>query len=75
MGVLIKMCEIKDYTITITLSDGDFVESMGRVPESQEEFNQWAKLAEKGLINGHIDWGIIYECAKEAMQKKTPLAT
>ena len=64
---VIKICVIGDYTITITLSDGDFVESMGRMPENQEEFEQWAVLAEKGLLNGHIDWNIIYECTKEPM--------
>ena len=61
------MSEIKDHEIHITLSDGDFVESMGRMPENQAEFNRWAELAEKGLLNGHIDWNIIYECTRDAM--------
>ena len=61
------MCDIKDYEISITLSEGDFVESMGRMPTDQQEFNTWAQLAEKGLLNGHIDWSIIYECTKDAM--------
>jgi len=61
------MCEIKDYNIEITLSEGDFVESMGRMSQDQEEFELWAKLAEKGLRNDHIDWDIIYQCTKEAM--------
>ena len=25
------------------------------------------QLAEKGLLNGHIDWGILYECTCDAM--------
>ena len=62
------MCnEIREHRITITLTDGDFIESMGREPESQDEFDVWAQLAEKGLLNGHIDWSIIYECTKDAM--------
>ena len=61
------MYEIKGYKIEITLSEGDFMESMGRMPEDQEEFDHRAVLAEKGLLNGHIDWDIIYECTKDAM--------
>ena len=59
--------EICEHKITITLTDGDFIESMGRYPKDQAEFNSWAQLAEKGLLNGHIDWNIIYECTKDAM--------
>ena len=58
---------IEEYKITITLCDGDFERSMGRKPKNQEEFNDWAALAEKGLLNGHIDWNIIYDCTKDAM--------
>lgn len=58
---------IKDYTITITLSEEDFRQSMGREPKTQEEFDKWAYLAEKGLLNGHIDWDIVYDCIKGAM--------
>ncbi|MDD3473331.1 MAG: hypothetical protein PHS86_11145 [Syntrophaceae bacterium] len=61
------MCAIKEHKILITLSEGDFIESMGRTPKYQEEFDKWAYLAEKGLMNGHIDWGIIYSCTKDAM--------
>jgi len=56
-----------EYEICITLSLGDFIESMGREPKDRAEFNRWAELAEKGLLNGHIDWDIIYECTKDAM--------
>ena len=59
--------EIREHKITITLTDGDFIESMGREPLNQSEFDRWAELAEKGLLNGHIDWNIIYECTKDAM--------
>lgn len=60
--------EIREHKIAIILTDGDFIESMGREPESQDEFDTWANLAEKGLLNGHIDWSIICECTKDAMQ-------
>jgi hypothetical protein len=64
------MGEYMEYEIVITLSIGDFIESMGREPKTGDEFFQWARLAEKGLLNGHIDWGIIYECTKDAMEDK-----
>jgi hypothetical protein len=40
---------------------------MGKKPRRQDEFDEWARLAQKGLLNGHIDWDIIYECTKDAM--------
>ena len=61
------MSQAMEYEICITLSIGDFIESMGRVPKDQSEFDTWAQLAEKGLLNGHIDWNIIYKCTKDAM--------
>ena len=59
--------EIKEHKIVLTLSAGDFEQSMGRKPKSQDEFDDWAYLAEKGLLNGHIDWDIIYECTRDAV--------
>ena len=64
---VIEMAHIKDYRIVIELAEGDFEQSMGRKPRDQNEFDEWARLAEKGLLNGHIDWDIIYECTKDAM--------
>lgn len=58
---------IKDHQIMMELCEGDFEQSMHRKPRDQEEFDEWACLAEKGLLNGHIDWDIIYECTREAM--------
>ncbi|MFH1110743.1 MAG: hypothetical protein V1790_16335 [Planctomycetota bacterium] len=57
----------REYPITLTLCEGDFEMSMGRLPRDDEEFDEWAHLCEKGLLNGHIDWDILYECVKEAM--------
>ena len=59
--------EIKEYQIVLTFCVGDFGQSMGREPKGQEEFDEWAYLAEKGLLNGHIDWDTLYECTKDAM--------
>lgn len=59
--------EIEEQTITFTLSEGDFEASMGRKPKNQAEFDDWAHLFEKGLCNGHIDWDIMYECTRDAM--------
>ena len=58
---------IKDYRIVIELSEEEFEMSMGRKPRDQEEFDDWARFAEKGLLNGHIDWDILYECTCDAM--------
>jgi len=62
-----EMVKIKDYRIVIELRDGDFERSMGRKPRDQGEFDEWAHFAEKGLLNGHIDWDILYECTRDAM--------
>jgi hypothetical protein len=61
------MSKIKDYKIVIELSEEEFELSMGRNPRDQDEFDEWARLAEKGLLNGHIDWDILYECTCDAM--------
>ena len=61
------MTGIKDHRIVIGLCEGDFETSMGRKPRDQEEFDDWAHLAGKGLMNGHIDWDIIYVCTCDAM--------
>jgi len=40
---------------------------MGRKPRDQQECDDWAYLVEKGLLNGHIDWDTVYECACDGM--------
>ena len=59
---------IKDYHVTLSFLPGEFEMSMGRSPQSQDEFDAWATLVEKGLLNGHIDWDILYQCACEALE-------
>jgi len=61
------MAKIKDWRIVIELCEGDFERSMGRKARDQDEFDEWAHLAEKGLLNGHIEWDILYECSRDAM--------
>jgi hypothetical protein len=61
------MTGIKDHRMVIELCEGDFETSMGRKPQDQEEFYDWARFAEKGLMNGPIDWDILYECTCDAM--------
>jgi hypothetical protein len=53
---------IRDHRIILQICPEEFELSMGRKPKSQAEFDQWAALAEKGLLNGHIDWDILYDC-------------
>ena len=55
----------RKYTITLTFCDGDFEISMGRTPRDDEEFEEWAYLLERDLLDGHLD--ILFECAREAM--------
>lgn len=58
---------ITDHRIVIELSEDDFESAMARKARDQEEFDDWAYLVEKGLLNGHIDWDIVHECACDAM--------
>lgn len=59
---------IKDYTVTLSFLPGEFEMSMGRSPRDQDEFDAWATLVEKALLNGHVDWDILYQCACEAVE-------
>ena len=62
-----KQATVLDHRIVISLSAGDFEQSMGRKPKDEDEFERWALLVEKGLLNGHIDWNILYECTRDAI--------
>ena len=59
----------REHIISLTLCEGDFEVSMGRAPRDGWEFEEWAYLCEKGLLNGHIDWDVLYDCAKEATRR------
>jgi hypothetical protein len=58
---------MKDHEIRINLSEADFEQSIKRKSKDQAEFDKWANLVEKGLLNGHINWDILYECVSEAI--------
>lgn len=59
-----------EYPINIVLSGDDFKASIGRLPANQDEFEEWAMLMKKGLLDGHIDWDILYECACDAFHQQ-----
>jgi len=61
--------EIKDYQIVIQLSVEDFKASMGRRPMDQREFDTWARLLREKLVNGHIDWHVVYTCTRDALRR------
>lgn len=56
-----------EHNIVFALCEDDFAESFGRRPSDREEFDEWARLVEKGLRNGHIEWKMVFDCAREAM--------
>ena len=56
-----------EYTIEFTVCPEDFEQTFGRKPKNQQEFHDFCQYCEKGLRNGHIDWGIVFSCAKDAM--------
>lgn len=58
---------MKTYKIELEIGEADFEATFGRKPKSQSELLKWFEYCEKGLKNGHIDWGIVFECAKDAM--------
>jgi len=58
---------MKEYKIEFVISEEDFEHTFARKPKSVKEFEEFCYFCEKGLMNGHIDWDIIFSCAKEAM--------
>jgi len=61
------MLKIKDWRIRIELCEGDFERSMGRRPRIRVNSMSGRAWLRKGLLNGHIDWDILYECSCDAM--------
>ena len=60
---------MEEYKIEIFISGGDFEQVFGRKPKDENEFQEFCSYCEKGLMNGHIDWDIVFNCAKDAMGK------
>jgi len=61
---------VENYKIEFEVCPEDFEEWFGRSPIDEAEFLEFSKYCEKGLRNGHIDWRIVFDCAREAMKKR-----
>ena len=59
---------MKEYKIEFIISEGDFYHVLGRWPDDEAEYKHFCEQCEKGLRNDHIDWNIIFDCAKEAIE-------
>ena len=56
-----------EYKIGFIIGVEDFEQAFDRKPKSKNEFEEFCHYCEKGLMNGHIDWDIVFGCAKDAM--------
>jgi hypothetical protein len=45
-----------EYKIEFAIVVEDFERVFGRKPKSENEFEEFCRLSEKGLTGGHIDW-------------------
>ena len=59
--------KIHPYKIEIEIWPESFERQFGRPPKSRAEFEEFCSLCEKGLINGHIDMDMVFECARDSM--------
>ena len=55
--------------VELILTAEDFERSMGREPEDDEEFDAWACKCEESLLDGSIDWDMVFEYARCALEK------
>jgi hypothetical protein len=60
---------MKSQKIVFEVRVEDFAETFSRTPRGKKEFSEFREYCEKGLRNGHIDWNIVLDCAKDAMKK------
>jgi len=56
-----------EYKIEFIIDVENFEQVFGRKPKSSSEFKEFCMLCEKGLTFGHIDWNIVFDCARDAM--------
>jgi len=56
-----------EYKIEFAIAVEDFELIFCRKPKSKSEFREFCILCEKGLTSGHIDWDIVFSCAKDSM--------
>lgn len=62
-------CEVmpdKTKDLDFGIGDHDFVDTFGRRP-TRAEFDEFVRLCRNGL-GEHIDWNMVFNCAKEAMK-------
>jgi hypothetical protein len=57
-----------EYKIEFAIAVEDFERIFCRKPKSKAEFKEFCILSEKGLTAGHIDWDIVFSCAKDTME-------
>ncbi len=58
-----------EYKIELYIDTIDFEQTFSRKPKDENEFEWFCFYCEKGLRNGHIDWKVLFQCAKEAVLK------
>ena len=58
---------IEPITITMTIMTDDFEKTFGRLPDSQEEFQQFTDLCQVGIEN-QLNWDVIQNAAKVYME-------
>ena len=56
-----------EHKIEYVISEGDFEHALGRKPNDQAEFEEFAHYCGKGL-EAQIDWTVVVNCAKEQMR-------
>jgi len=62
--------DIKDYTITIILAMRTFRHRWAGRPRIRRNSMTGRTSPKKGLLNGQIDWDILYDCTREAMEMR-----
>ncbi len=58
---------MREHKIELFIDSIDFEQTFGRQPTDDTEFEWFCFYCQKGLMNGHINWDIVFQCAKEEM--------
>ena len=59
--------KIKESKIEYEIGVSDFEHVFKRIPKTQEEYDDFFHYCKRGL-DSQIDWSVLMECAKEAME-------
>lgn len=59
--------KFEDDKVEYLICVEEFENVFGRKPKDKDEWDNFCHYVKKGL-ESHIDWGIVYECAKEAIE-------